>query len=120
MDLVKLYVGRGSMDAGHVCAYLEEQGVRAVVLGEQFSFARGELPLTPETLPAVWVSTDDVDRALELVRAYLQEGRHHGDDASASPPWTCPVCGERIEGIFGVCWQCGAAQPAIDERTTRP
>ena len=25
------------------------------------------------------------------------------------PPWTCPLCGQRVAGQWVVCWQCGQA-----------
>ncbi len=31
--------------------------------------------------------------------------------ADVGPDWTCPGCGERIEGRFDACWQCGARRP---------
>jgi hypothetical protein len=38
-----------------------------------------------------------------------------GGKEIAAEPWTCPQCGERIEGQFGVCWQCGAERPFEEE-----
>ena len=27
-------------------------------------------------------------------------------------PWVCARCGERLEGQFAQCWNCGADRPA--------
>jgi hypothetical protein len=53
--------------------------------------------------PEVWVIDDaEFSRACGLRDAIIK-----------SPPapegsWTCPSCGEKLEGQFGACWKCGA------------
>ena len=29
---------------------------------------------------------------------------------SKAPAWTCPACGEKVEGNFNTCWNCGREQ----------
>ena len=53
--------------------------------------------------PELWVIEDDDFPKAEEIR-----------DAQRAPaavtlsPWTCPSCGEQLEGQFGSCWKCGA------------
>jgi len=66
------------------------------------SSVAGEVP-PDQTLPELWVMDDD---QLERARSLLHELRH--------PPhrrWSCPGCGELIEGPFEQCWNCGTAMP---------
>jgi hypothetical protein len=91
---------------------LETQGIAAKVQGEHIFAVRGALPIS---YPTVWVlDEDDYDRARELVLAYEQNAAPGSEDLAAEP-WTCPQCGERIEGQFGLCWQCGAERPFKDD-----
>ena len=87
---------------------LQAEGIAAVVHGEHIFAVRGALPVS---YPTVWVlDEDDYDRARELVQAYDQNTTPGGEDL-ALEPWTCPQCGERIEGQFGLCWKCGTERP---------
>jgi hypothetical protein len=37
------------------------------------------------------------------------------------PSWTCPKCGEVLEGQFTTCWKCGYNLPeAVDETKADP
>ena len=47
------------------------------------------------------------ERARELVEQEL-----HGPGLE-EPAWTCPGCGERIEGQFTECWNCGRERARI-------
>ena len=84
---------------------LQAEGIAAVVQGEHIFAVRGALPVS---YPTVWVLDEaDFGRARALVLEYEQSVTPDGEDLAAEP-WTCPQCGERIEGQFGLCWQCGA------------
>lgn len=63
-----------------------------------------EVPVDPDTLPSVWVPESQAERAIRLI-ARTQGGLIEDGD------WTCPRCGEDIEGQFTDCWQCGASRP---------
>src|SRR5258707_5209575 len=53
--------------------------------------------------PEVWVVEDsEFARACELRDAVTKL------TAEPRSSWTCPSCGERLEGQFGSCWKCGA------------
>ena len=50
---------------------LERQGIDAEVRGEALFGLRGEIPITSDTLPTVWVMKDaQLKRALEFVADY--------------------------------------------------
>src|SRR5262247_2554902 len=43
------------------------------------------------------------------VRRYAQEelvARHIPFSSPSAQPWTCPQCGEKLEGQFDLCWKC--------------
>lgn len=108
MDLKKIFIGRDAMEAHFFCDLLHSAGIEATVMGEALSIARGDLPLTGETLPSVWVKDADVDKAAQIVEGFVARGK---EDISTAALWKCPHCGEQIEGQFTECWSCGAARP---------
>ena len=111
MALTRLYTGRDALDAHHLRAHMESGGLRAVVLGETLGAARGDLPVTMETLPAVFVNSEDLDQARDLLESYLALD-HLAE--TAEHPWICPACEKVMEGQFDVCWQCGEERPVED------
>ena len=81
---------------------LRQAGVETRVLRAYASSILGELP-PDQSLPEVWVADPaDHERALRL----LDELRH-----PLVRHWSCPACGETIDGPFEQCWQCGCAMP---------
>jgi hypothetical protein len=108
----KLYTARDAMEAHFLRQLLQQEGIPAEVLGENLSIARGELPLTAETLPSVWVRSEHAERAVRVVAQMLSQAS--GGDA-AGDPWTCPGCGEAIEGQFDICWNCQTPRPEDDK-----
>jgi RNA polymerase-binding transcription factor DksA len=64
----------------------------------------GEIP-PDQSLPEVWVQDD----------AQHEEGRSLLRDLAASDlahaMGLCRQCGERVEGPFEQCWNCGAEMP---------
>jgi hypothetical protein len=105
----KVFVAQHPTEAHLVAGLLSSQGIPAEVQGEALFTARGEVPVTPATLPSVWVLEDgQADDALQILSEQRQDG---GAAASADrAPWTCAQCGESVEGQFTVCWKCGAAR----------
>ncbi len=112
----KLYTGRDSMEAHFVCSLLEAEGIRASVLGEILGMARGDLPLTQETLPSVWVNVEDLDRAATVLARVLKHSPPEPPVPTTLESWTCPACCEVIEGQFAVCWNCQTPRPNGDSR----
>lgn len=82
---------------------LREAGIVVSVQRQFSSGIAGEIP-PDQALPELWVQHDDqLDRAGALLEALTH-----------CPPrlWDCAGCGERIDGPFEQCWNCGAAMPA--------
>jgi hypothetical protein len=102
----RLYGSDDRMLVGHLREVLEAQGIACVVRNEFLGGGAGELPPN-ECWPELWVVEDaDWTRARALVDAQLLP--------AATEPWTCPACGETVEGQFAQCWNCGGAAP-VDE-----
>ena len=105
----QVFVAQHPTEAHLVRGLLEANGIVAVVRGESLFGARGEAPVTPDTLPSVWVDDSDASRA----RVVLAE---HGprEATGQGTAWRCPACSERIEPQFTECWHCGAVRPDGD------
>ena len=66
----------------------------------------GEIPLA-ECWIELWIAEEtEAERALQLIR-----GTEAPEAGTGASPWTCPDCGESLEGQFDACWQCGAPAP---------
>lgn len=99
----QLYPARHALEAHLVRDLLVSHGIDAEVRGEYLTGGLGELPLD---VCAVWVRDDtQFEHAHELL-AGLLSGRFAGQLSREG--WTCLDCGEKIEGQFTACWQCGA------------
>ena len=83
---------------------IDEIGVPVVVKGDG-TVTLTEIPNTA-AWAEVWVSADGdrMDEVLAII------GEVTGAPVSTEP-WTCPSCGESVEGTFAVCWSCGADAP---------
>ena len=86
---------------------LDQRGIGAVARGEHLAAVAGG-GAAAEAWHALWIADGArLGEAAEVVRAVI------GDEAEEVPePWTCPQCGEEVEGTFAVCWNCGHAPPA--------
>jgi hypothetical protein len=92
-------------EAGLLKELLEREGVACLVRNEQLFSALGEIPFL-ECYPELWVVDDEIwPRARRLLDSWFR------NDGNAEA-WTCPTCGEVLEGQFGACWQCGKARGA--------
>ena len=101
----RVYLARNPADAHLLKGILESQHIQAVVRGDFLWSARGEIPLTVDTSPSVWVLADaDVQAALALVQDFQS---HEPASLLAPEAWICKRCGEVNEGQFSECWQCG-------------
>lgn len=80
---------------------LQQEGIGVLLRNEELFAALGEIPFV-ELRPELWVVDDEVyPRAEHLLAAWQQE------TAAPGAAWSCPGCGERLEGQFGACWKCG-------------
>ncbi|MDQ5984940.1 MAG: hypothetical protein CSYNP_00638 [Syntrophus sp. SKADARSKE-3] len=104
----KVYVAANPVNAHLIKGILEGENIEAIVQGEFLWGARGEIPVTPETCPSVWVvDDDDYNHAIEIINAFQTEDN---DDLEIIE-WICSKCGETNEGQFSECWQCGTSRP---------
>ena len=80
---------------------LSQAGVAASVQRYFLSGIAGDLP-PDQCLPEVWVTHDDQEARAKTLLHELQN--------LPQRRWVCS-CGERVEGGFEQCWQCGADMP---------
>jgi Putative prokaryotic signal transducing protein len=66
----QVFVARNPAEAHLVKGMLESRGIRAEVRGEALWGTRGETPLTPDTLPTVWVDDLQAPEATRIVEEY--------------------------------------------------
>lgn len=105
----QVYIADDPAEAHLVAGILDQDGISCDIRGEDLWNARGQLPLTAETLPTVWIVDDSkYEQAVELVKQF--EDRTLAADKGGDP-WTCPNCGEEVEAQFSNCWQCRANRP---------
>ena len=104
----KVYIAKNPADAHLLKGFFEGENIEAEVRGEFLYGVRGEVPITPDTCPSVWVVDDgDYDRAMELVSTFREGIPPNGIEGEA---WRCS-CGEENESQFTECWRCGKARP---------
>jgi hypothetical protein len=104
----QVFVAQHPTEAYLVKGMLEANGIVAEVRGDSLFSARGEAPVTADTLPSVWV----VDEG-EASRARIVLAEYGPREATTQGmAWVCPACSERIEPQFTDCWHCGAGRPS--------
>jgi hypothetical protein len=82
---------------------LEREGIEAVVRGDRLGPSVGEVPWT-HAWAEVWIADPaQRDAAMAVVK--------DATTPQMTTDWTCPTCGETVEGSFGSCWQCGTLRP---------
>ena len=102
----KIYTAKNPIDAHLLRGALESENIQAIVQGEFLWTARGELPITPETSPSVWIVNDeDNEKALQIVESFSSQEVSLDTEAGE---WKCAKCNETNEGQFQECWNCGA------------
>ncbi|SDM10835.1 Putative signal transducing protein [Franzmannia pantelleriensis] len=103
-DYVRVFAHSNGLLVSHLHNVLSAADIPAELRNMTLGGGAGELPLG-ECEPEVWVAPHNVERARWLIHQSLE-----GAEPPA-PVWTCPGCGERLEGVFDACWQCGTAKP---------
>jgi hypothetical protein len=103
----QLHAARHAVEAHLIRGFLMSHGIAAEVRGEYLTSGWGELPTD---VCSVWIADEaQFAHADELLKAFLSGSlaREYGGLG-----WTCPGCGEKLEGQFTECWRCGHARPA--------
>ncbi|MHC1762963.1 MAG: DUF2007 domain-containing protein [Verrucomicrobiia bacterium] len=94
----KLFSSPDSAEVELVKNMLANAGVVCEVRNEDVSRT---IP-APSFYAELWVSDEVYPRANEVLQSLQRPS------AKAGTTWTCPACGEVIEGQFSSCWKCGA------------
>lgn len=104
MGMIRVYSAQHPTEAHYVKGLLELAGIECTVRGEALFGARGELPITLETAPSVWIYDD---AQLGEAQAIVQEYENLATvDTASGTMWTCPACLEESEEQFTACWNC--------------
>lgn len=100
----RVYTAQDIIIVGHLEEVLQAHRIGCVVKNRFLIGGAGELPPT-DVWPEIWVDEANAERAREIIAGVLAEGEAPG------PDWTCPRCGEVVEGQFAECWNCQADAP---------
>lgn len=110
---ILLVTARDSFEAHLIRNELERQGITATVQGETLASGRGDLPMTPQTLPQVWVNEEDLGAARPIAEEILSADAD--TDFTPADDWRCSACDTEVEGQFAVCWNCGGVRPESND-----
>lgn len=101
----KVFIARHPTEAYFVKNLLKLEGIESEVRGEALYGALGELAITADALPSVWICEDILlKQAEKIVSRYV---RGLGSPDIIGLVWTCRKCGETLEPQFTTCWKCG-------------
>lgn len=105
--LAKIYTAANGVDAHLLKALLEQEGIPAVVRGDDVVPLQGGTLFTMEVRPSVWVFDDErCERARALAHDYGRRAQPSAPVSGAEAGWACG-CGETVEPQFTECWSCG-------------
>ena len=99
----KVYSSEHGFMTEHIKEILEEEGIDCMIKNLNLSGAMGEIPPI-ECWPEIWILHDeDYNQANSIVEDLTK------DSSEYQSSWICH-CGEKIEGQFTDCWNCGIAR----------
>jgi hypothetical protein len=100
----KIYTSPDRLMVFHLKNILESYNIDCIIKNDFLAGAAGELP-PHECWPEIWLKDDKkYEKALQIL-----EKNYFADDVTP-PSWTCTQCGEKLEGQFTACWQCGESR----------
>lgn len=100
----KIYTAKNPLDAHLLKGVLSSYNIDAHIRGESLFAIRGEIPVTEDTLPTVWVDDAVPDETIaEIVATFDRPSPHRGHEEG----WRCGSCGEYLDPQFSSCWKCG-------------
>jgi len=98
--MIKVFSAQDFIEVAFWRNYLEQQDIACQIRNEYLGSAMGEVPPI-ECWPELWIINDN-DKA--LANKYLASDPL-GEQQLAE--WQCLHCGEKSDGQFTDCWNCG-------------
>jgi len=99
----KIHTADSIIRIAHLRNVLQSAGIACQIRNDRLSGALGEIPFV-DCWPELWLEDErDALRAKALIDEELRPSERRDD-------WTCPHCGETIEGQFSDCWRCSLPQ----------
>lgn len=96
-----LYSADNIRGIGLVRSALDEAGIAYEIRNETIPYPSAIF------FPEIWVIEDnEFEKARELRDAVAKS------PSLPQSSWTCPSCGEQLEGQFDSCWKCGTVRAA--------
>ncbi|MEP0548066.1 MAG: DUF2007 domain-containing protein [Rhodothermales bacterium] len=87
---------------------LEQRGIESTIKNEHLATVVGGAAGATDAWSELWVVDEErLGEAVEVVSEVIE-----GDTGESAEPWTCPSCGEEVDGLFAVCWNCGHKHPS--------
>ena len=109
----KVYSAKDPLMVAHLKNVLTQFGIHCVTRKIDLLSAAGELPPT-ECWPELWITNDEkLARARAIIRKTLAPLE------SVKKPWVCAGCGEKLEGQFTECWNCGHSRLRSEDRSEK-
>jgi hypothetical protein len=88
-DKIQLYLFKSLLESEDIICFIKNE----------YPPAAGELPPIAAT-PELWVMNDNqYEKAMKLIQ--------ENSIPPSLAPWKCSQCGEKLEGQFTICWNCG-------------
>jgi hypothetical protein len=107
--MIRVFIAQHPVEAHFIKGLLEANDIEAEVRGEALFGGLGELPITTDCLPSVWLRDDrEREKALAIIAAFEHRG---GVTLAGDRSWSCRECGEEIDPQFTACWRCGVTRP---------
>src|SRR3954463_803788 len=103
-----LYTSLSLHELYHLKNLLDSAGIHCTVKNEHLSTLAGEVPFTECAAQLLLARESDRETALAILREWRSPPR--------SPAWTCAGCGERLQGPFPGCWNCGTLRQGVHDR----
>ncbi|MEQ1578973.1 MAG: DUF2007 domain-containing protein [Steroidobacteraceae bacterium] len=95
----KIHTAESLIEIAHLRNVLQASGIACQIRNDRLMGALGEIPFV-DCWPELWLENErDALAAKGLIDGELRPGQKADD-------WTCPACGETIEGQFSDCWHC--------------
>ncbi|MEY4933398.1 MAG: hypothetical protein RLZZ403_1718 [Pseudomonadota bacterium] len=95
----KIHTAESLIEVAHLRNVLVAAGIACQIRNDRLMGALGEIPFV-DCWPELWLENErDALTAKGLIDGELRP-------LKPSPDWTCPSCGEIIEGQFSDCWHC--------------